>query len=301
MRLLVLVVLVCALVAGVPTVSAHGNHVSVDDQYVENGTVVIETVFTSSDGFLVLHADDGGEPGDPIGHAAVEFGFETGLEVTVNETGWRNQSGPTTVWAVIHRDDGDGRFDPDRDEPVSSFGGEAEKRMVVAERSAGPASVVAADFDSQATNGTVLVDRVALGRDGALVVRADRNGTPGRVVGRTRLDAGVHEDVRVALDRSYYRTQDTRFGLWATVSENGSPVVVDGSPVASEFGVRKHRATATDARAGTDGATDSVTTGGPESPGTQPDATGTEGPGFGVLYEIAAVVIAVLLRSRAGE
>lgn len=288
--------LVCLFVVCAGPASAHGNHLSVDDQYSEDGTVVVETVFSSSEGFLVLHADDGGEPGEPIGHAPTDFGFTTGMEVNVSEEVWRNQENAMTVWAVLHLDDGDGEFEPGRDEPVPAFGGEAEKQFVVGKRGAGPASVVASDFDSQETSGTVTVDRVALGRDGALVVRADRNGTPGRAVGRTSLSAGVHENVTVSLDRSFYREQASRFTLWATLAEGGSPVVINESPIASEFGVRKGERSSTS----TTGGPDSTTRAGAQAGGAK-GTSGAFGPGFGVGVAFAVVVVvAMLVRSRCG-
>ena len=296
MRSTLVFVFAFVLLVSAGPAAAHGNHLSVDDQYADDGAVVVETVFTSSDGFLVLHADDNGEPGEPIGHTPIESGFATGVTVNVSDEYRGTQNGQRAVWAVLHLDDGDGKFEPGRDAPVPAFGGEAEKRFTVDTRSAGPASVVVSDIDSQETNGTVVIDRAALGKTGALVVRADRNGEPGPVVGRTSLDAGVHENVAVELDESYYRNQDSRFGLWATLDERGSPVTVDGAPIASEFGVRKVEnapSQTASARAGEDT--------GPASQSGAAEGSGVEGLGFGVGVAILATIVAattVLVRSR---
>lgn len=282
-----------ALLVSAGPAAAHGNHLSVDDQYTENGTVVVETVFASLDGFVVIHADDGGEPGRPLGHAAIDTGITTGARVPIGEE-WSARDGPQRVWAVLHGDDGDGSFEPGRDEALPNFGGEAEREFTVETRAAGPASVVANDIDSQATTGTVTVGRVALGTDGALVVRADRNGEPGRVVGRTPLAAGVHEDVAVDLDDSYYRQQDARFGLWATLEENGAPVRLDGAPVASEFGVRKTERTNGTTAVGADGPPDVTRE---DTDRSRADSVG-DGPGFGVLAAALAFVVVVFARGR---
>jgi hypothetical protein len=282
MRLLAVVVaLACVLVLCTGPASAHGNHLSADDQYSENGTVVVETVFTSIDGFVVLHANDNGEPGKPIGHAPVEYGFSTGVTVDIEEKIWRAQNGNMTVWAVLHVDDGDGKFEPGEDEQALSFGGEAQDTFVVGKRSTGPAYVVADGFGSQETTGSVTIERVALGHDGALVVRADENGEPGRVVGRTSLSAGSHGNVTVELEEGFHRTQDTRFSLWASLEERGSPVRLDGSLVASEFGIRK-----TD---GTTASTEEPGAGGNED--ANAGGTGGEGPGFGVVAVVCALVL----------
>ncbi|EMA44682.1 DUF7282 domain-containing protein [Halococcus saccharolyticus] len=294
MRRALAVAACCVLVIGATPASAHGQHLSADAQYADNGTVVIESLFTATGGFLVLHADDGGEPGAPIGHTPIEYGYETGLTVNVSDEAWQAWNGPRTVWAVLHLDDGDGEFDPADDEPAPAFGGSAKQSFAVGKRAAGPASVVASGFGSQPTNSSVTIERVALGRDGAVVVRADRDGEPGAVVGRTALAAGVHENVSVTLDRSYYRDQDSRFGLWATVAERGSPVMIDSGPVASDFTVRKAaNTTETDATTATATSARSTT-------GTS-EASTTEGPGFGLaasVLVIAGTVALALARRR---
>ncbi|EMA52499.1 MULTISPECIES: DUF7282 domain-containing protein [Halococcus] len=274
---------VLVLVIGATPASAHGQHLSADAQYADNGTVVIESLFTATGGFLVLHADDGGEPGEPIGHSPTEYGYETGLTVNVSDETWQAWNGSRTVWAVLHLDDGDGEFDPADDEPVPAFGGSAKQSFAVDKRAAGPASVVASGFGSQPTSGSVTIERVALGHEGWVVVRTDRDGEPGAVVGRTALAAGVHENVSVTLDQSSYRNQDSRFGLWATVAERGSPVMIDGAPVASDFTVRKAANTT-----GADATTTATATSTRSTAGTS-EASATEGSGFGFVVGILAI------------
>jgi hypothetical protein len=271
MRRALAVAVCCVLVIGATPASAHGQHLSADAQYADNGTVVIESLFTATGGFLVLHADDGGGPGAPIGHTPIEYGYETDLTINVSDEAWQAWNDSKTVWAVLHFDDGDSAFDPADDEPVPAFGGSAKQSFTVGKRAAGPASIVASGFGSQPTNGSVTIERVALGRDGAVVVRADRDGKSGEVVGRTALAAGVHENVTVALDPSSYRDQDARFGLRATVAERGSPVMIDGTPVESDFAVRK-----TDNTTGTEARTTATATSTRPTTATT-DASATEG------------------------
>ena len=229
------------LIGGVTPAGAHGNHISVDAQASANGTVVIESLFTSAEeGYVALHTDDDGEPGQVIGYAPADYDFHTGLSVEIESSTWTEWNGSRTVWAVLHRDDGDGSFDPETDEVLSSFGGSASARFTLEKRAPGPASVVVSGFRSQPTdNASATIQRVALGRSGALVVRTDENGSPGDVVGQTSLDAGVHENVIVPINESYYRNHGPRFTLWAALEERGKPVAVDGTPIASEFVVRK--------------------------------------------------------------
>jgi hypothetical protein len=317
-------IVVVLLVVGAPPVGAHGNHVSVDAQASANGTVVIESLFTAAEeGYVALHADNGGEPGRAIGHAPIDYGFHTGLSVDVDNATWAEWNGSRTVWAVLHRDDGDGSFDPGTDEVLSSFGGSASAGFSLGKRAAGPASVAVSGFRSQMIeNASVAIRRVALGRSGTLLVRADENGSPGGVVGRVPLDAGVHENVTVPIEASYYRDHGPRFTLWATLEERGDPVAVDGTPVASEFAVRKPAetdrmvnvatTTAASETANGDSATTVSTTVTPDNstadgtagagPGSADsdtdgldDAVSGAGPGFGV----AAVAVTVLVLAGA--
>ncbi|MFC6733176.1 hypothetical protein ACFQH3_04170 [Haladaptatus sp. GCM10025707] len=62
-RVVVAVVVAASLLAGATAVSAHGNHLSADSQVSGDGSVMVERLFVDQDSYLVLHADDEGEPG----------------------------------------------------------------------------------------------------------------------------------------------------------------------------------------------------------------------------------------------
>jgi hypothetical protein len=59
-----------AVAPGVVPVAAHLNHVSVDDQVSDDGTLLVETAYLSegSSWYVVVHADNGSGPGQAIGH-----------------------------------------------------------------------------------------------------------------------------------------------------------------------------------------------------------------------------------------
>lgn len=314
MRYLVGLLLVVGLAVGSATVSAHGNHLTADDQASDDGTVVIENLFVSSDSYVVLHAADGGESGRVIGHKSLDAGFHTDVRVRIEDAYWNGRSGDTSVRAVLHEDDGDGQFETGEDSPLRWFGRVAATQFRVEKRDAGAVNVVAAGFGSQSTNGpTVTVERVELARDGYLVVHADGNDSAGRIVGRTALDAGVHRNVSVAIDPSFYSERDRIFPLWAAVraddgdgqfeAEADAPVTVRGSPVMSEFTVHK-----ADGGDGDDGSL--VNTPEPTTETTSPSnatptttdstATTADVPGFGVAVALAALVALALFASRVG-
>ncbi|MFC7156023.1 hypothetical protein ACFQPA_11205 [Halomarina halobia] len=296
-RVALALALVCAL--GSAPASAHSNHLAVDGQVVADGTVVVENVFNSVDAFVVVRADDGGEPGEPIGAKRLDgTGMHEAVEVPIDDGAFAG--GERRLWAVLHADDGDGEFSPADDPALTSFGGLAGDRFAARSGDRG-ASVVAEGFSFQrADDGEVTVTRAELPRDGHLVLRAadgsdgpggdGSNGTSGnvtdggRVVASAALPAGVHEDVPLSLSVApeNLSTDDGTVRLVAQVygddgdGEFGAddrPVTVGGTPVGTTFTV----ATGDDANASSLGPPEVNT----PTPGSAPDGEGDERGGFG--------------------
>lgn len=67
-----LAVVVLVGVAG--PAGAHGYHLTANPQLSDDGTIVVESLFALSDGFVVLHADEDGAPGDPSGASRCRLG-----------------------------------------------------------------------------------------------------------------------------------------------------------------------------------------------------------------------------------
>lgn len=297
--------LVCAAAGGVPTpAAAHINHVAADPQLSPDGTLVAESVFVADDGFLVVHQNDGGEMGEPVGHVAVDSdgGIKTDVRVTVDEDVWTDwDSG--ALWFVLHNDDGDGEFTPSDDRPLRAFG-QAAGTLVAVEKGERAFVTAAGKAPQQTEEPNVTVRKVRLPRDGQLLVR---NATSDRLLGHTNLSAGAHDRVRVSLNESAVAGRD-RLSLEAVVAgPDGTPVTADGEPVATRFAVRyasdgevtasatpKGDQTATN---GGDGdATDDAPS--PTSETTMsetPVTTERSQPGFGVAAALAALSVGALL------
>jgi len=243
-------VLLVALAAGPVPVSAHVNHVEADSQVVADGRVVAETAFIATDGWVVLHADDGGEPGEPIGHTAIssEGGPKEDVPVPVAGDVWRDWSGNRTVWVTLHTDDGDGTFEPSDDAQLTLFGEPAGTQITV-RKGERPARVLVAGFAPQRANdSTVTVRHVSLPSDGYLVVHNDTGDAPGKIVGTTPLGVGTHRNVSVDIDDSFFDSRGSQLTLWGVVyTDDGSgtfdgddhPVRAGDRRVESQFGVRK--------------------------------------------------------------
>jgi hypothetical protein len=123
-----------------PTQSSTGQRkVIVHDQAVKNGTVTVDEVVPDAQGWIVIHADNGGKAGPVIGYAAVNQGDNK--NVVVNLTNLRGIT--TTLYAMLHLDAGIvGKYEfPGADIPVLDARGNVIS----------PAFIVV--FDSAATPG----------------------------------------------------------------------------------------------------------------------------------------------------
>jgi plastocyanin len=94
--------------------------VQVADQDLSD-TVKIDVVQSDAPGWIAIHSDDNGMPGDVIGMAMVDQGMNQDVEVDIQ----RNQATPT-MYAELHMDAGQmGTFEyPGADEPVKYQGQE---------------------------------------------------------------------------------------------------------------------------------------------------------------------------------
>lgn len=217
-RRLAVALVALALVAG--PVAAHGNYVSADPQVSTDGTVRIELAVVVTEGFLVLHTDDNGTPGEPVGHRAFDGNIQSDYAVEFDDAYWANRSGNVSVWIVLHRDDGDGEFDP-ADDPVQTTGSDGSivaDRFAVRTAGTGAFNVMAERDQAQETDrNAVTLRSVRLGTDGYVVIRADAEGAPGRIVGQQALPAGAHGPVDVTIDEQFYERRPEDFALWAVV------------------------------------------------------------------------------------
>lgn len=97
------------------------DHVQTMDQLVgEDNTLTIPEVIASQPGWIVIHADNNGTPGQVLGQAHVETGVNTDVKVAVNPA-----DVTSTVYAMLHIDRGmAGVYEfPGADVPVMDMDG----------------------------------------------------------------------------------------------------------------------------------------------------------------------------------
>jgi len=90
------------------------NRVSLLDQYPGN-VVYLTSVQLSAPGWVVIHSDKNGQPGDIIGSAYFDKGINPG-KITLTKSMIDGQ----TYYAMIHSDDGDKKFNPAKDLPLKN-------------------------------------------------------------------------------------------------------------------------------------------------------------------------------------
>src|SRR5690348_4738110 len=75
--------------------------VSVKDQDVVDGQITVASAVTNAPGWLVIHADDKGAPGQVIGYAPLAVGTNTAVTVTLDTAHTTD-----VLYAMLHVDEG---------------------------------------------------------------------------------------------------------------------------------------------------------------------------------------------------
>ncbi|MFC7229474.1 PGF-CTERM sorting domain-containing protein [Salinirubellus salinus] len=319
--------LVLSLVAVTPA-SAHINDVSADAQVSPDGTVVAESAYVASDGWIAVFAD--ADHTEVLGFRKLAAdGFQTDVTVTIDAEHWAEFDERTVHVALLGSDD-DGEFEPGEDDQVlTTFGRQASEAVPLRK---GPRALVTEEaFAPDWVNESTLeLRRVTLPEAGHVVVR---NASTGTVLGSTALAAGTHESVNVTLDEAAAFDGDGDYRLRATLhGDDGDDtyrasdpgVTANGTVVSTRFRVRRSGlatgtvppttsvGAGTATGAGTPTPTESFVNTPTASPtptaadGTPGDTVGGtdtagDGPGFGLVAAVAGLAGTALLARRRGR
>jgi hypothetical protein len=166
----------------------HVPSVTVTDQTLsDEGTVVIDSVVSPQKGWITLHADDDGQPGQMLAYLPVESGESSGLIMSFN---WR--AATPVLHAVLYEDDGqtDVFEEPDVDAPVQIDGQPVSASFVVTL----PPDIFV--LDQPVVDGEIVVEQVISYGPGWIVLYHDDEGGLGNIIGWGALEDGVNENVR---------------------------------------------------------------------------------------------------------
>ncbi|MEO8609260.1 MAG: hypothetical protein ABI690_15320 [Chloroflexota bacterium] len=176
-----------------PIVPGDGAGISVADQIVLNGMVMIDNVTAPKAGFVSIFAtDSNGANAHLVGLAPVQAGTTDNLSVPID-----GAMATPFLTAQVHVDDNQpGVFEfghvTGADMPLT--GADAGFPAARAFKIAGIFS-----FDQQPVNNTVVIASVVSEIGGWLVIHAEANGQPGAVLGQTLLKPGTNPAVKVTL------------------------------------------------------------------------------------------------------
>lgn len=248
-KTLVVAVAVAALasLAGSAQAAAAPNQITVHNQDLNSGVIVIDSVTAAHDGWVVVYKNPNFTPGEIVGYAPVRQGTNKDVKVTINTA---KVGDLPTLWARLHVDnDMVGRFEwglrnlPYDDQPVvqngqfvvAGFGtaadmGQAPSAPATAAAVSVPATAVATKAPVAAkpaartspivvknqdlNTGVIILDSVSASQDGWVVVYKNPNLTSNEIVGYAPIHQGVNTDVKVTLDTAKIGEAPT---LWAAL------------------------------------------------------------------------------------
>lgn len=214
--------------------------ITAEDQVLEEaGQVTLAAVTSPGPGWVLIHAQRGGQVGEILGYTAVEEGVNTDVVITIDPL----QASPVLA-AVLHKDAGEaGKLEfPGPDTPLKDGAAAVSASFNVDIRAPIPAVTVA---DQEITEeGLVRIESVVAPAPGWVVVYADEAGEIGPVLGETLVPEGSSEDVVVHIN-----WHDGTPQLYALLHEDSGrqgrfdypeadlPLIVDAEPVVAPFRV----------------------------------------------------------------
>lgn len=166
-----------------------------------DGRVIIARAVADGPAWVVIHADDGGAPGEVLGYAPLEEGENNNVLVEIDAA-----NATPILHAMLHEDEGEvGTYEfPGPDVPIEVAG-----NIVMAAFSAEPVPAETAPMtpDVQVSPEGVVDGRVTIARattEGPswVVIHADDNGAPGEVIGYAPLNTGENSEVIVEIDEA---------------------------------------------------------------------------------------------------
>jgi hypothetical protein len=239
--------LALAGLAGTAFAAAAPNQITVHNQDINSGVIVLDSVTAAHDGWVVIYKDPNFTSGEIVGYAPVHQGLNTDVKVTIDTA---KVGDLPTLWARLHEDkDVFGLFEwgqrnlPYNDPPVvqngqfvmTGFGtakdeGQAASVPVAAPVVAKPVVAVATKApvstkpaasvspiivkNQDLNSGVIMIDAVTAPQDGWVVVYKNPNLTSGEIVGYAPVHQGANSEVKVTLDTAKIGDAPT---LWAVL------------------------------------------------------------------------------------
>lgn len=214
---------------GVFGVDVERASISATDQIGATDSIVVEKVVVPAAGWIVVHKDAGGAPGERIGLKRVVKGTASDVSVPL-DTDVLTEN----VFIAVHADEGTSEvFDFDMmdklgspDQPFFVDGEEVAVAIKVREFGipVGMDEAMIEAVDQPVRRATIKVDNVMAPGDAWIVVHLDMDGMPGRRVGLAWVPKGMTMGTVVQLDASVALTEKLLIALHA---DRGEPQVFE--------------------------------------------------------------------------
>ncbi len=219
----VLWVAVMALaLTGATTVQAASStsQIAIENQDVNSGVVVIDSVTAAQDGWVVIYKNSSLNSDDIVGHAWVHQGLNTGVKVVVNMPAIGN---PPMLWAAFVADNEEPsvrqNWGPNglpgtaaQNAPTALTAFATTGNLITGTTSAKTITNHINIHDQDITSGLVLVDSVTTNQDGWVVLYRSPDFSTGNIVGYAPVYRGTNTNLLVKVDASKLTDQTT---LWA--------------------------------------------------------------------------------------
>jgi hypothetical protein len=220
--------------------------IAIRNQDITSGVIVVDSVNTPVDGWIVIYKNPNLTPSEIVGYAPVYKGSNTNVKVTINTA--RVGDAPM-LWAQLQADNGvPGLFEwglkglSYDDTPImqngqailTGFGTAADEGRPApapsapasnASVNAKPAASAIVVKNQDLTTGVIVVNSVTAPVNGWIVVYKSTNFTSGEIVGYALVYQGVNTGVKVTIDTAKVGQLPT---LWAILqADNGLPGVFE--------------------------------------------------------------------------
>ncbi len=218
----VLVAVMALALTGAITVQAAGftNQIAVQNQNVDSGVVVIDSVTAAQNGWVVIYKNPSLDMNDVVGHAWVHQGVNPGVKVIVNMPAIDN---PSMLWAAFLADNEEPSVRQNwgtngmpgtaaQSEPAAVTAFSTTGNTVMGSTSAKAVTDAITVHNQDISSGFAQIDSVTTNQDGWVVLYRSPDFSVGNIVGYAPVYRGTNSNLLVTVDRSKVKDQPT---LWA--------------------------------------------------------------------------------------
>ena len=209
--------------------------VLVINQPASTGEVVVERAVNKDPGWIAVYNDFEGLTAELLGYAPLTAGVSRGITIPLN-----GKNITPMLHIMVHEDvEAEGEFNfPGEDRPILN-----DDRLLIFSFETDTGSYLITENQRLGEDGTVQIPVVVTDVESWVVIHADEGGTPGTIIGRRKVVAGIHRNVRVEVNEDDV-TATLYAALHLDMGERGAfeypagpdtPLLWEQSPIQAPF------------------------------------------------------------------